>query len=84
MTLRVCAVSPDSEGLEGLSEGDVYCKAFVKGLPVGVDIMGENGEFHTHVFHDTRSGNDEPSSESESTASSAEGESSTGVVESPP
>ncbi len=49
-------MSTDHEGLEGVKVGDVYCEAFVKRLPDGVDIMGENGEFHTHVYHDKAEG----------------------------
>ena len=45
-------MSTDHQGLEGINVGDVYCEAFVKRLPEGVDEMGENGEFHTHVYHD--------------------------------
>lgn len=54
VTLKVSSISPDHEGLEGLAVGDVYCKAFAESLPEGVDIMGENGEFHTHVYHDLK------------------------------
>lgn len=56
VTLRVCSVSPDHMGLQGLAVGDVYCEAFVEGLPEGVDVMGENGEFHTHVYHEEGEG----------------------------
>lgn len=45
-------MSTDHQGLDGVKVGDVFCEAFVKRLPEGVDAMGENGEFHTHVFHD--------------------------------
>lgn len=62
VSIRVCSVSPEFRGLAGLAVGDVYCTAFVKGLPEGVDLMGENGEFHTHVYH-AASGKDTGSSE---------------------
>jgi len=52
-------VSTDHNGLEGVKVGDVYCEAFVKRLPDGVDIMGENGEFHTHVYHNKAAGGGE-------------------------
>lgn len=83
--IRVSSVSPDFEGLAGLSVGDVYCDAFVRGLPKGVDLMGENGEFHTHVYHHSGKDrcsekygddDDEMESESESDMSSTSGASS--------
>lgn len=49
-------MSTDHKGLEGISVGDVYCEAFVKRLPDIVDAMGENGEFHTHVYHNRGKG----------------------------
>ncbi|CAM9955392.1 unnamed protein product, partial [Sphacelaria rigidula] len=49
--IRVSAVSPNLAGTEGLEVGRVYDESFIKGLPQGVDIMGESGEFHTHVSH---------------------------------
>ncbi|CAM9476160.1 unnamed protein product [Ectocarpus sp. 6 AP-2014] len=58
VTLKVSSVSTDHEGLEGISVGDVYCEAFVKRLPDIVDAMGENGEFHTHVYHNRGKGDD--------------------------
>lgn len=51
VTLKVCSVRPENQGMVGLAVGDVFCEAFVKALPKGVDKMGENGEFHTHVYH---------------------------------
>lgn len=50
------SVSTDHDGLEGIKVGDVYCEEFVKRLPGGVDLMGENGEFHTHVYHNDKAG----------------------------
>lgn len=52
VTLRVSSVSPDHGGLGDMSVGDVYSEDFVKRLPEAVDDMGENGEFHTHVYYE--------------------------------
>lgn len=49
--IRVSAVSPNFAGTEGLEVGRVYDRSFIEGLPQGIDIMGENGEFHTHISH---------------------------------
>ena len=39
----------DSTGTDNL-EGREFDEAFVQGaLPVGCDLLGEQGEFHTHV-----------------------------------
>lgn len=49
--IRVSSVRPNLTGTEGMEVGSVYDKVFIAGLPETVDIMGENGEFHTHVSH---------------------------------
>lgn len=64
VTIRVSSVSPELIGKypKGLLEvGLVYDEAFIAGLPDGIDVMGENGEFHTHVYHndETRESGDE-------------------------
>lgn len=64
------SVSTDHQGVEGIKVGDVYCEAFVKRLPEGVDDMGENGEFHTHVYHDKEKGSGEETEEHEEEDSS--------------
>lgn len=57
ITVKVSHVSPEvmstqseAEGTK-LAVGDVFQSSFVSRLPEGVDVMGENGEFHTHVYH---------------------------------
>lgn len=40
----------DSEKLDKKFAGCEYNKQFIKGLPEGVDMCGENGEFHTFVY----------------------------------
>lgn len=68
-------MSTDHEGVEGIKVGDVYCEAFVKRLPERVDDMGENGEFHTHVYHDKEGrGSGEESEEHEEDSSEPESE----------
>lgn len=69
------SISTDHEGLDGIKIGDVYCAAFVKRLPEGVDAMGENGEFHTHVYHDKGMGSGDESEEDEKEEDSSELES---------
>lgn len=54
VTVRVSAVSHEYAHVEKLKVGQVFDAAFVADLPEGMDRMGENGEFHTHVFHDER------------------------------
>lgn len=49
--IRLCSVSPDHPQAANLAVGEEYNQEFVKTLPPGVDLMGENGEFHTHVYH---------------------------------
>ena len=40
----------DSEKLDKKLVGCEFNKQFIEGLPEGVDICGENGEFHTFVY----------------------------------
>eukprot|EP00903_Cladosiphon_okamuranus_P019574 g18002.t1 len=84
VTLKVSSVSTDHQGLEGIKVGDVYCQAFVKRLPEGVDLMGENGEFHTHVYHhdedDGGAGASKKEKEEEDQEESSDGGSSVGAV----
>lgn len=51
ISVRVSSVSPEHKFTEGLTVGRVFDMNLVKDLPPGVDTMGENGEFHTHVHY---------------------------------
>lgn len=46
VAIKVTAVE---DSVEGVSVGDVFNQEFVSRLPEGVDVFGENGEFHTIV-----------------------------------
>jgi uncharacterized protein (TIGR00290 family) len=43
-------VAVDSAALPETYAGRLFDRDFVESLPVGVDVCGENGEFHTFVF----------------------------------
>ncbi|CAM9632568.1 unnamed protein product [Choristocarpus tenellus] len=54
-SIRVTSVREGLEGVGGLKVGHPYNHDLVEVLKAGVegiDIMGENGEFHTHIYHD--------------------------------
>ena len=40
----------DTQALDGSFAGSEYDEAFIRRLPPGVDVCGENGEFHTFVY----------------------------------
>jgi diphthine-ammonia ligase len=46
---RAVVVCTDDRWLDATWCGRTYDRAFIEGLPAGVDACGENGEFHTFV-----------------------------------
>jgi uncharacterized protein (TIGR00290 family) len=46
---RALVVCTDDRWLQSSFCGRVYDRAFIESLPPGVDVCGENGEFHTFV-----------------------------------
>ena len=46
---RAIVVCTDDRWLDATWCGRVYDRAFIESLPAGVDVCGENGEFHTFV-----------------------------------
>lgn len=65
--IEVCAVRDDLQRGDNtvddgysLQVGRQFCASFVELLPVGVDAMGENGEFHTHVTFPVSSKKQQP------------------------
>lgn len=51
---RAITVCVDGEALDSRYVGRLYDDEFIASLPEGVDICGENGEFHTFVFDGPR------------------------------
>jgi uncharacterized protein (TIGR00290 family) len=47
---RAVMVCVDTEALDGAFAGREYDEDFLRDLPGGVDLCGENGEFHTFVY----------------------------------